>query len=56
MLIKGKHICLYAAYDGTKEDQIIDIAHLDARRMAIGMPTREMHKKRHELIDKRHNE
>jgi hypothetical protein len=56
MLIKDKRFCLYAAYDGTKDDQIIDIAHLDARRMAIGLPTWEMHKKRQELMGKIHGQ
>jgi hypothetical protein len=56
MLVKGKKTCIYAAYSNTTDDQIIDIAHLDERRLSIGMPTREMEKKRKELFDKKHEE
>jgi hypothetical protein len=42
--------CSYAAYNNIKDEQIADIDHLDERRLAIGMPTREMKKKRNELL------
>jgi hypothetical protein len=44
---------LYGTWTNVKDDQIIDVLHLDERRLAIGMPTREMEKKRDKLLEKR---
>jgi hypothetical protein len=48
--------CLYAAYTNTGDDLIIDIDRVDERRMTIGMPTREMERKRNELLMKKYEE
>jgi hypothetical protein len=53
---KWKKKSLYATWSNGGDDQIIDVLHVDERRIAIGMPTREMAKRRTELIDKRWGE
>jgi hypothetical protein len=54
MLTQGREgKIVYAAYDNAKDNEIVDIEHLDERRIAIGMPTREMYKRRVKLIAKR---
>jgi hypothetical protein len=40
---------LYAIYENVKDETIIDILNLNNRRMAIGMPTREMERKKNVL-------
>jgi hypothetical protein len=52
MMVRGERNqrSLYAAYENTEKEKIIDFAHLDDRRMAVGMPTMEMERKRNELI------
>jgi hypothetical protein len=42
----GNTCFVYGVYSNTQDDQIIDIEHLDERRTAVGLPTREMDKKR----------
>jgi hypothetical protein len=42
---------LYAIFSNTKDDEIDDIEHLDERRIAVGMPTRETERRIRELID-----
>jgi len=42
---------IFGTYTNVKDDRIFDIEYLDKRRMSIGMPTREMERKRNELID-----
>jgi hypothetical protein len=49
----GKVEFLYAAFSNATDDQIIDIQHLDERRLSIGMPTREQEKRRNELLKQR---
>jgi hypothetical protein len=44
---------LYAIYDNTRKEQILDFTHLNDRRMAVGMPTWEMQKRRTELMKKK---
>jgi hypothetical protein len=44
---------VYWIYDNAGEDRIEDIEHLDERRIAIGMPTREMEIRRNELMKQR---
>jgi hypothetical protein len=54
MLTQGREgKIVYAAYYNAKDNEIVDIEHLDERRIAIGMPTREMYKRRAELMAKR---
>ena len=53
IITKKEEKCLYAAYAHTKDEQIADIEQVDERRMAIGMPTREMERKRNKLLDGR---
>jgi|GEM_PF-1667423 len=48
-------IWLYGIYSNVSDDRIIDIEHIDERRKSIGMPTREMEKKRKELMQKSMN-
>jgi len=43
---------LYGTWSNSQDDEIIDVLHLDERRIAIGMPTRAMEKRRTELIEK----
>ena len=50
---KCKTKSLYGVWDNVSDSEIIDILHLDERRMAIGMPTRAMHKRRAELLKER---
>jgi hypothetical protein len=50
---KWKKNSLYGIWENVRDDKIIDVLHLDERRIAVGMPTREMENKRNELIDKR---
>ncbi|MDH6353755.1 hypothetical protein M2132_000072 [Dysgonomonas sp. PH5-45] len=40
-----KRYSIYATYEGTKDEDIVDIENLDKRRLAIGMPTRAMENK-----------
>ena len=47
---KWKKTSLYGVWQNFRDDQIIDILHLDDRRMSIGMPTRAMEKRRNELM------
>jgi len=47
---KEHKVWLYGIYDNISDDRIIDIEHIDERRKAIGMPTREMEKRRRELM------
>jgi hypothetical protein len=42
---------VYAIYNNITDDQIEDIEHVDERRLSIGMPTREMERRRNELIE-----
>jgi hypothetical protein len=49
MLEKHKKV-IFAFLKNTKDDQIKDIKNLNKRRVSIGMPTREMERKRSELI------
>ncbi|MDR1348743.1 MAG: hypothetical protein LBJ63_10045 [Prevotellaceae bacterium] len=53
---QGKPMCLYCPFTNTADDEIIDIEQLDERRIAIGMPTREMERKRIELLTKRYEQ
>jgi hypothetical protein len=48
---KWEKTSLYGTWEGDQDNRIIDILHLDERRMAIGMPTREMERKRNKLLD-----
>ena len=50
LIERGRPMYLYAVFINLRDDEIIDIEHLDERRIAIGMPTREMAFKRSKLI------
>ncbi|MDR0753783.1 MAG: hypothetical protein LBF04_00130 [Prevotellaceae bacterium] len=47
---------IYGTATNGNDDEIIDIEHLDERRISIGMPTREMNNKRSELILQRYEQ
>lgn len=47
---------VYGVFENTTVDQIKDIDHLDERRLAIGLPTRELDQKRKKLVEKRISE
>jgi hypothetical protein len=50
---KQKKTSLYGTWKNISNDRIIDVLHLNERRIAIGMPTMEMERKRNELLKKR---
>ena len=43
---------IYGIYANKPDDLIADIEHLDERRISIGLPTREMEKKRKVLMER----
>jgi hypothetical protein len=51
-----KPMSTYGKFTNGNDNEIIDIEHLDERRMSIGMPTREMENKRTELILQRYEQ
>ena len=53
VLVARNKKSLYGTWANAQEDdEIIDVLHIDERRIAIGMPTRAMEKRRMELINK----
>ncbi|MDR2126634.1 MAG: hypothetical protein LBP63_07380 [Prevotellaceae bacterium] len=48
----GKPMCLYCPFSNTSDEEIIDAENLDERRIAIGMPSRAIQRKRIELLTK----
>ncbi|MDR1198013.1 MAG: hypothetical protein LBK94_03220 [Prevotellaceae bacterium] len=56
LMENGKPMYLYAGFSNITDDEIIDIEQVDERRTAIGMPTREMERKKIELLTKRYEQ
>jgi hypothetical protein len=47
---------LYGIYNNANDDQIESVEQIDERRLSIGMPTRQMEKKRRELLSQKQEE
>jgi len=52
----GKRMFLYDVLSNPKDDDIIDIEHLDERHIAAGLPTRAMNQKRIELLMRKYED